>query len=55
MLGKAPENLAPLQEERLLLITESHPQLFKVYKLKEELRLILKLTSQDVEVMPKRW
>lgn len=54
-LGKAPENLTPLQEERLQLIAESHPQLFKAYKLKEELRLILKLPSQDVEVMLKRW
>ena len=54
-LGKAPENLTPLQEERLQLIAESHPQLFKAYKLKEELRRILKLPPEDAEAMLKHW
>lgn len=54
-LGKAPENLTPLQEERLQLIAESHPQLFKAYKLKEELRRILKLPPEDAEAMLKQW
>ena len=47
--------MTPLQEERLQLIAESHPQLFKAYKLKEELRRILKLPPEDAEAMLKHW
>jgi len=47
-LGKAEENLTEKQHERLAVIAETNPKLFRAYRLKEKLRLILKI--KDVEL-----
>lgn len=54
-LGKAPENLTDLQNERLQFIAQTHPQLYKAYQLKEELRMILKLPPGEAEDMLRHW
>lgn len=46
-LGKAPEHLTENQKIRLDMIQANDPQLFRAYRLKESLRLLLK--STDVE------
>jgi transposase len=46
-LGKAPENLTETQAAKLEMIQLSDNRLYRAYKLKEQLRLILKMT--DVE------
>ena len=43
VLGKNPENLTTFQETKLEMIAESQPKLFRAYRLKEDLRLILHL------------
>lgn len=44
-LGKAPENLTSNQAARLEMIANTNPRLFRGYRLKEQLRLALKLTD----------
>ena len=55
-LGKAPEHLTEKQQEQLRLIAETNDRLFRAYRMKETLRLILKI--KDVEIAQrelKRW
>ena len=47
-LGKAPENLTENQKIRLEMIAQQNPRLYRAYRIKESLRLLLKL--DDVEV-----
>lgn len=54
-LGKAPEHLTDAQSERLKLTAESQPKLYKGYQLKEELRLILKMASEEAGDCLKQW
>ena len=44
-LGKAPENLTKNQAAKLEMIANTNPKLFRGYKLKEQLRLALKLSD----------
>ena len=46
-LGKAPEHLTEKQKNRLDLIAVNDPQLYRAYRLKETLRLLLK--TSDIE------
>ena len=46
-LGKAPENLTEKQQLRVELIAATNNKLYKAYKLKEKLRLLLKI--KDLE------
>ena len=46
-LGKNPENLTEYQEAKLEMIAKSEPKLFRAYRLKEDLRLILHLKDPD--------
>ena len=46
-IGKSPENLTPKQEAQLEYLALTHKQLFRAYKLKEQLRLALKFTNID--------
>ena len=55
-LGKAPENLTPLQAERLQYIAETKPLLFRAYRIKEALRLLLKFQhAEDAGAELKKW
>ncbi len=55
-LGKAPENLTENQQIRLDLIQANDPQLYRAYRLKESLRLLLKSTNvQQAEADLKHW
>lgn len=55
-LGKAPENLTVKQRIRLDLIAVNDPQLYRAYRLKETLRLILKTTDvEQAEVDLNHW
>ncbi len=55
-LGKAPENLTENQQIRLDLIQTNDPQLYRAYRLKESLRLLLKSTNvQQAEADLKHW
>ena len=45
--SKAPEHLTENQKIRLNMIQANDPQLFRVYRLKESLRLLLKSTDVD--------
>jgi transposase len=47
-LGKAPENLTDNQKIRLEMIAQQNPRLYRAYRIKESLRLLLKL--DDIEV-----
>ena len=46
-LGKAPEHLSEKQQLRVELIASQPPRLYRAYMLKEQLRLLLKLTNVD--------
>ena len=46
-LGKVPEHLTENQKIRLNMIQANDPQLFRAYRLKESLRLLLKSTDVD--------
>lgn len=46
-LGKAPEHLTEKQQLRVSLIASQNPRLYRAYLLKEQLRLLLKLTNVD--------
>lgn len=55
-LGKAPEHLTEKQQLRVSLISSQNPRLYRAYLLKEQLRLLLKLTNVDeAEDELKRW
>lgn len=55
-LGKAPEHLTEKQQLRVSLIASQNPRLYLAYLLKEQLRLLLKLTNVDeAEDELKRW
>ena len=55
-LGKAPEHLTEKQQLRVNLIASQNPRLYRAYLLKEQLRLLLKLTDVDeAEAELKRW
>ena len=55
-LGKAPEHLTGKQQLRVNLIASQNPRLYRAYLLKEQLRLLLKLTDVDeAEAELKRW
>ena len=55
-LGKAPEHLTEKQQLRIEMIVTMNPQLHRAYKLKEHLRLLLKLTDvEEAEDELKRW
>ncbi len=55
-LGKAPEHLTEKQQLRVSLIASQNPRLYRAYLLKEQLRLLLKLTNVDeAEDELKRW
>jgi transposase len=45
-LWKNPENLTEPQQQRLHWIAQTHPQLWEAYRLKEGLRLLLKMRGQ---------
>ena len=49
-LGHKPENRTENQNERLALIENSYPDLYRAYQLKEALRLILHLKDWDLAV-----
>ncbi len=46
-LGKAPEHLTERQQFRIDLIASQNPRLYRAYLLKEQLRLLLKMTDAD--------
>lgn len=46
-LGKAPEHLTEKQQLRVSLIASQNPRLYRAYLLKEQLRLLLKLTNAE--------
>ena len=55
-LGKAPEHLTEKQQLRITLIAAQNPRLYRAYLLKEQLRLLLKLTdAEEAESELKRW
>ena len=46
-LGKAPEHLTQKQQARISMIASSNKRLYRAYLLKEQLRLLLKITDAD--------
>ena len=55
-LGKAPENLTTNQQFQLEMIANQSPRLYRAYRIKEELRLLLKLPSvEEAETQLKHW
>ena len=55
-LGKVPEHLTENQKIRLDMIEVNDPKLFRAYRLKEALRLLLKSTDvKQAEADLKRW
>ena len=46
-LGKAPENLTDSQQRKLEMIQKHDSRLYRAYLLKEDLRLLLKMTDAD--------
>lgn len=55
-LGKAPENLTSNQQARLEMIAKDDSRLYRAYRIKEQLRLLLKLESVDeAESELKHW
>ena len=50
-LGHKPENRTQMQTERLKLIENSYPDLYKAYQLKETLRLVLHLKDSSLAVV----
>ena len=50
-LGHKPENRTEAQTERLKLIENSYPDLYRAYQLKETLRLILRLKGSILAVI----
>ncbi|MCI1459037.1 MAG: transposase [Erysipelotrichaceae bacterium] len=55
-LGKAPEHLTENQQIRLDMIQANDPQLYRAYRLKESLRLLLRSTDvKQAEADLKHW
>lgn len=55
-LGKAPENLTEKQRLRVEMIAENNNRLYRAYRMKEMLRLLLKIKDVDeAEAALKRW
>lgn len=55
-LGKAPEHLTETQQVRLDMIQAKDPHLYRAYRLKESLRLLLKLNNvEEAEKELKHW
>lgn len=55
-LGKAPEHLTENQQTRIALIAENNPRLYRAYRMKETLRLLLKIKDVDeAGAELKRW
>lgn len=55
-LGKAPEHLTEKQHLKICMIAENNSRLYRVYRMKEMLRLLLKIKDVDeVAAKPKRW
>lgn len=55
-LGKAPEHLTENQQLRIEMIAANNPKLYRAYRIKEKLRLLLKIKSVDeAEVELKKW
>ncbi len=55
-LGKAPENLTEKQQLRIEMIAENNDQLYRAYRMKERLRLLLKIKDVDeAEETLKQW
>ena len=55
-LGKNPENLTPKQAERLALVQAEDPQLRRGHEMKEDLRLVFKLSDPELaEAALDRW
>ncbi len=55
-LGKAPENLTEKQQTRVAMIAENNDRLYRAYRMKEMLRLLLKIKDPDeAEEALNRW
>ena len=55
-LGKAPENLTEKQQLRVKMIAENNDRLYRAYRMKEMLRLLLKIKDViEAEATLKRW
>ena len=55
-LGKAPEHLTENQQAKISMIAENNNRLYRAYRLKETLRLLLKIKDTDeAEEALKRW
>lgn len=55
-LGKAPENLSQHQQATLEYLALTNPKIFRAYKLKEEIRLAIKIQNvEEAALALKRW
>lgn len=55
-LGKAPENLTENQKLRVAMIAENNPLLYRAYRIKERLRLLLKIKDPaEAEAELNKW
>lgn len=55
-LGKAPEHLTEKQELRIQMIAENNNRLYRAYRMKETLRLLLKIKdTAEAEAALNRW
>ena len=55
-LGKAPEHLTENQRAKVAMIAENNNRLYRAYRMKETLRLLLKIKDIDeAEAALKRW
>lgn len=55
-LGKAPEHLTENQQAKVAMIAENNDRLYRAYRMKEMLRLLLKIRDVDrAEAELKRW
>jgi transposase len=55
-LGKAPENLTKKQQNRIAMIAVNNKRLYRAYRMKEMLRLLLKIKdTAEAEDALKRW
>ena len=55
-LGKAPEHLTENQQTKVAMIAENNSRLYRAYRMKEMLRLLLKIKDVDeADAELKRW
>jgi len=55
-LGKAPEHLTENQQTRIAMIAENNSRLYRAYRMKETLRLLLKIKDvKEAEAELDRW